>query len=339
MKAPEGTDMTHQLKANPLPWLLEPDPTNPGIRYFALRDLLGRPGDDPEVVESQAEVMTSGPVPAILAAQEPDGYWVKPGAGYAPKYRGTLWSLLFLAQLGADGRDERVRRAVEYVFNHAQTEAGAFSCNGKPSHAYHCLWGNVVRAMLDLGMWGDERLARAVDWLARSVTGDGYGPYHKLAVQAPGFVCAINDGLPCGWGAVRVLWALNAVPAEGRTPVVEAAVRSSTDFLLGYDIAHADYPYQEHISPNWFKFAYPLGYVTDVLLNLEALTEAGVVDNPRLDDAVEWMLSKQDEQGRWKLEYSYRSRMWINIEKMDKPSKWVTLRALRVLERLGVELQ
>ncbi len=330
-------EWTDQLKTNPLAWLLEPDTVNPGVRYFALRDLLGRPADDPEVVAAQVDVMKTGPVPVILAAQAEEGYWVKPGPGYSPKYQSTLWSLLFLAQLGADGRDEQVRRAVEYVFDHAQTEAGAFSCSGTPSAAYHCLWGNVVRAMLDLRMWGDERLARAVDGLARSVTGDGYRQYLKSAVQAPGFVCAINYGLPCGWGAIHVLWALNAVPAEGRTPVVEAAVRSSIDFLLRYDIARAEYPYQKNISPNWFKFAYPLGYMTDILLNLEALTEAGVVDDPRLMDVIKWMLSKQDAQGRWKLEYSYRSRMWINIEKMDKPSKWVTLRALRVLKRLGVE--
>jgi hypothetical protein len=329
---------TDQLKANPLAWLLEPDAVNPGVRYFALRDLLSRPADDPEVVVAQAEVMKTGPVPVILNAQAEEGYWVKPGPGYSPKYQSTLWSLLFLAQLGADGRDERVRRAVEYVFDHAQTEAGAFSCSGTPSAAYHCLWGNVVRAMLDLGVWGDERLTQAIDWLARSVIGDGYGAYVKSAVQAPGFACAINDGLPCGWGAVRVLWALNAVPAEGRTPAVQAAVRSSIDFLLSYDIARAEYPYSSRISPHWFEFAYPLGYVTDILLDLEALTEAGVVDNSRLNDAVTWMLSKQDEQGRWKLEYSYRSRMWINIERMNKPSKWVTLRALRVLKRMGVEL-
>jgi hypothetical protein len=329
---------TDQLNANPLDWLLEPDPANPGVRYFALRDLLSRPADDPDVVAAQADVMQTGPVPVMLAAQADEGYWVKPGAGYSPKYQSTLWSLLFLAQLGADGRDERVRRAVEYVFDHAQTDAGAFACGGTPSSALHCLWGNVVRAMLDLEVWGDERLARSVDWLARSVTGDGYGAYVKSAVQAPGFVCDKNYGLPCGWGAVRVLWALNAVPTEGRTPVVEAAVRSSIDFLLGYDIARAEYPYNNRISPHWFEFAYPLGYVTDILLDLEALTEAGVLDDPRLNEAVAWMLSKQDAQGQWKLEYSYRSRMWINIERMNKPSKWVTLRALRVLKRLGVVL-
>ena len=104
-------DWKGRLKADPLPWLLERDEANPGVRYFALRDLLDRPADDAQVVAAQRDVMRTGPVPAILDAQSPEGYWVKPGPGYSPKYRGTLWSVLFLAQLGADGGDERVRRA------------------------------------------------------------------------------------------------------------------------------------------------------------------------------------------------------------------------------------
>jgi hypothetical protein len=131
---------------------------------------------------------------------------------------------------------------------------------------------------------------------------------------------------------VRALWALNGVPAEERTPVVEAAIRASVDFLLSYDVARAEYPYKERINSSWFKFGYPLGYVTDVLLNLEALAEAGCGGDPRLDEAVELMLSKQDEAGRWKLEYGYKSKMWADIEKKGKPSKWVTLRATRVLK-------
>ena len=325
-------DWKDQLNADTLPWLLEPDEANPGIRYFALRDLLDRPAGDPELVAAQAQVMQTGPVSATLDAQSPGGYWVKPGPGYAPKYRGTLWSVLFLAQLGADGRDERVRRAVEYVFTHAQATNDAFACNGRPSTSIHCLWGNVVRALLDLGFWGDERLERAVTALARSITGNGYEWYRKGGVQRPGFVCSANYGLPCGWGAVRALWALNRVPSEDRTPAVEAAIQAGVDFLLSYDVARADYPYQERINSSWFKFGYPLGYVTDVLLNLEALAEAGCGRDPRLDEAVELVLSKQDERGRWKLEYGYQGKMWADVEKKGKPSKWVTLRALRVLK-------
>ncbi|MFQ6100398.1 MAG: nitrogen fixation protein NifH [Anaerolineae bacterium] len=340
--------MSDRLNSDPLPWLLEPDEANPGVRYFTLRDVLNCPADDPEVVAAQGAVMRTGPVPAIVGAQYPEGYWVKPGPGYSPKYRATLWQVLFLAQLGlvlspalskvegevegADGHDGQVRRAVEHVFAHAQAQSGAFSVNGRPGGAIHCLWGNVVRALLDLGYWGDERLDRAIDGLARSVTGDGYEWYRRSGVQAPGFVCAGNYGLPCAWGAVRALWALNRVPAAGRTPAVEAAIEACADFLLSYDIARADYPYHERISSSWFKFGYPLGYVTDVLLNLEALVEAGYGGDPRLDEAIELVLSKQDERGRWKMEYSYNGKMWADVEKKGQPSKWVTLRAVRVLK-------
>jgi hypothetical protein len=325
-------DWKDRLNGDPLPWLLEVDEANPGVRYFALRDLLDRAADDPELVAAQAAVMRTGPVPVILDAQYPDGYWMKPGPVYSPKYRGTVWQVLFLAQLGADGRDERVRRAIEYTFDHGQATNGVFTYNGRPSGAIHCLWGNLTRALLDLGYWGDERLDQAIDMLARSVTGDGYERYYRSGVQAPGFVCSANYGLPCGWGAVRVLWALNRVPSEGRTPIVQAAIDANTDFLLGHDVARADYPYKERISSSWFKFGYPLGYVTDVLLNLEALVEAGHGGDPRLEEAVDLVLSKQDEQGRWTMTYTYNGKMWADIEAKGQPSKWVTLRAARMFK-------
>jgi len=305
------------------------------VRYLALRDLLGRPAHDADLLAARAGAMQSGPAPAILAAQQPEGYWAKPGPGYSPKYRSTLWQILFLAQFGVDGGDERVRRGVEYAFAHAQTQAGAFACDGTPKYALHCLWGNVARALLDLGYWGDERLTRSVDALARSITGDGYGDYRSTGLQGPGFLCDPNYGLPCAWGAVRALWALAAVPAAGRTPAIAAAIEACATFLLRYDLAAADYPFRHKISPAWFELGYPLAYQTDVLHNLEALVEAGYSADARLKPAIELVLSKQDEQGRWKMKHTYRGRMWIDVEKQGRPSKWVTLRAVRMLKRLA----
>jgi hypothetical protein len=330
------------LNADPLPWLLEPDKANPGVRTFALRDLCDRPSDDLEVMAAKKVVMSTGPIPAILDAQYPDGYWVKPGSIYSPKYRGSVWQVLFLAQLGAGGGperaralDERIRRAVEHVFEHGQAESGAFAMGGTPSTTIYCLWGNVVRALLDLGFWGDERLTLAIEQLSRSITGDGYEWYRKGGVQGPGFHCSANYNLPCGWGAVRALWALNAVPDEGRMPVVEAASEAAIEFLLSYDVARAEYPYKDRVNSSWFKFGYPMGYVTDVLLNLEALAEAGCGGDPRLDEAVDLVLSKQDDRGRWPMEYSYNGKMWIDVEEKGQPSKWVTLRAVRMLKRMN----
>ncbi|MBN1120547.1 MAG: nitrogen fixation protein NifH [Anaerolineae bacterium] len=326
----------HTLTANAIPWLLEPDSANPGVRYFALRDLRDLPADDPQVAEAQAAVMQSGPVPVILDAQEPGGYWVRSDRAYVPKYRGTVWQVMFLIQLGCDTQEPRLRRAAETIFDNIYTENGTFSHNGSPSGALHCIWGNMIDAMITLGYAGDERIERAIDALARSVTGDGYERYYDSGLRGPEFVCNYNGGLACAWGAIRALMALNRVTAAERTPIVDSAIEACVDFLLGYNVALADYPHVKYISSNWFKFGYPIGYITDVLLNLEALAGAGVIDDPRLDGAVRLVLSKQDDQGRWKMGYSYNGKMWIDIEQKGKPSKWVTLRALRVLKRSGI---
>src|SRR3972149_7173714 len=121
-----------QLRGDPIPWLLAPD--NPPVRFFALRDLLDRPPYDPELGEAQAMLMAYPPLQACLEAQYPEGYWVKPGAGYSPKYRATVWQIIFLEQMGADGNDSRVRRGCEYVLNHTQTESGGFGASGSSTH-------------------------------------------------------------------------------------------------------------------------------------------------------------------------------------------------------------
>ncbi len=85
-------------------------------------------------------------------------------------------------------------------------------------------------------------------------------------------------------------------------------------------------------SESWFRFGYPLGYVTDVLQNLEALTLLGYGGDVRLQRAKEVVLSKQDSDGRWRMKYTYNGKMWAEVETNGRPSKWVTLRALRILQ-------
>jgi hypothetical protein len=328
---------------DPTPWLLEVDLENPGVRYFALKDILDKPPDDPEVVAAQKEVMTDGPVPVILDAQAFEGYWVKPHPGYLPKYRSTVWSVIFLAQLGADGSDLRVQRGCQHLLDNNRSPHGGFSIDGRLSGMIHCLQGNLVAALIDLGWLGDERLIEALDWMARSITGEGIAPsedkkaavhYLRSGISGTGFLCSANGHTPCAWGAVKVMLALGKVPESERTPIMMAAIDAGIDLLLGCDPAGADYPSREGGKPNrsWFKFGYPVGYVTDVLQNLEALTALGCGGDTRLSAGMDLVLSKQDSQGRWMLEYTYNGKTWIDVEEKKKPSKWVTLRALRVLK-------
>ena len=340
-----SNSMDDQLNGDPVPWLLEQDRVNPGIRLFALKELSGVPDGEPAVRIAQEEVMASGPVPIILENQHPDGYWVKPG--YLPKYRGTMWSIIFLAQLGADGRDPRIRKACEHLFDYSTAIHGGLSMDGRNSGLIHCLQGNLCAALIDLGYLGDERLVRALDWLARSITGEGIAPnteksapvhYLRSGNSAPGFECSANGHNPCAWGGIKAMLALSKVAEEDRTPAMERAVETGIAFLLGRDPAQADYPMGYSSKPNrsWFKFGYPIGYVTDVLQNLEVLTALGYGRDPRLQHGLDMVLGKQDGQGRWTMGYTYNGKTWVDVEVKGEPSKWVTLRALRVLTRAGL---
>jgi hypothetical protein len=332
-----------------LDWLLVEGGEEPGVRPFVFTDLLDRPLDDPEVMAARRAVMERGPVPTILAAQDPEGYWEKPGTGYYPKYRGTVWSMIYLAQLGADAADPRVRAGGEYLLDHALTSSGVFSLTGTAGGNIHCLAGNLGASLLDLGFGPDERLSRALELMARFVTGDGIAPaeertsplrYLKSGACGPGFCCSANNRLPCAWGAVKALRALARVPRTERTPAMQAAMEMAVDFLFSVDPSTADYPagYSDKPSRSWFRFGFPLFYVTDVLQTAEALTEAGYGGDPRLDATYNLILSKRDSAGRWKMEYSYRGKTCADVDDPGKPSKWVTLRALRVLKGGAIEV-
>ncbi len=327
-----------RLTSDPRPWLF--DSADPAVRHLALRWLEDRPVDDPDVRSAQAAAMESAPIAPILAAQDREGWWIKPGAGYSPKYTGTAWSLIFLDQLGADGSDARIRRACAYLLDRVVTGSGGFGMSGSAtarptaSTVAHCLNGNLVRALIGFGWLEDPRVAAAVDWQARAIVGGADAPpFHRSATSGPGFRCGVNEGLPCAWGAVKALLGLARVPVELRSPTVAAAIDAAVELLLSVDPATAAYPagWDGAVSKAWFKPGFPSGYVADVVQVLEALADVGCAADPRAAHAVEWILGRQDDDGRWRNEYPYAGKMWADIDRRGAPSKWVTLRAVRVL--------
>jgi len=335
--------LQYQLKDDPVNWLLEPE--NPGARYLALRDLLEKPEDDPELISARHIAHTQGPIAAILEKMQPEGNWAKPGPGYTPKYRSTVWSLILLAQLGAvANQDERLTRACAYLLEHALSPGGQFSINGTPSGTVDCLQGNLCWALLEMG-FDDPRLDTAFEWMARTVTGEGMAPKTDKDAErryyaykcGPMFACGGNYGLPCAWGTTKIMMAFGRFPESRRTPLINHAIQQGVDFLLSTDPAKADWPSggADKPSTNWWKFGFPVFYVTDILQVVEALVGVGKANDPRLVNALDLIRQKQDDQGRWKLEYEYTGKTWVDFGEKKQPNKWVTIRALRVLKRVG----
>ena len=222
------------------------------------------PEDDRQVVAARQAIMERAPCRQSSPPSTTDGYWVKPGAGYSPKYQGTVWQLMFLAHLAADGSDERVARACEYVLTHSRAKNGAFSAYADvvPSAPVDCLNGNLIHAFYRLG-WGSGR-ARAA----------GRAPALRCRSPRSTSSARPNAKLPCAWGAVKALLAFSAIPPAERTSEVKAAIEEGVDFLLSRNLAVADYPCRERVSSNWQKFGFPLSYTSNVLEALQALAGA-----------------------------------------------------------------
>jgi hypothetical protein len=325
-------------KQNTMDWLLESNDI--GVRYLALRDLAQ--ANPKELATAKKQAHTEGPIANVLAKMKKDGYWEKPGAGYYPKYNGTVWSIILLAQLGASVEmDKRIEKACSYVLEHSLTKDGQFTMNGLSSGTIDCLQGNLCAALLDLG-YDDAHLDQAFEWMARSVTGEGVAPMKDKSAAlryyagkcGPNFACGSNNRLPCAWGAVKVMLAFSKLPKKKRTKLINNAIETGIDFLFSTDPAKADYPcgYANKPSGNWWKFGFPIFYVTDLLQNVEALVGLGYGKDPRLANALAIIREKQNAQGRWLMEYDYTGKTWGNFGAKKQPNKWVTLRAMRVLK-------
>jgi hypothetical protein len=329
-----------QLKGDTVSWLLEKD--DPGVRYLALRDLQDLTPDDRELRAARKAAHQAGPIAAIMTEMDKAGFWVESGPGYNPKYRSTVWALIALAQLGAAiEEDKRIAQACAYFLDHAVATGGQITASGAPSGTADCLQGNLCWALLELG-YDDPRLATAFEWMARTVIGEGIAPMtdKQAAVRyyagkcGPLFACGSNNKLSCAWGGVKVMLAFSQVSVKQRTPLMKRAIQQGVEFLLGVDPATAAYPagFSSKPSQSWWKFGFPVFYVTDVLQIVEALTALGYGRDKRLANALAFIRDKQDDHGRWLLEYDYTGKTWGNYGRKKQPNKWVTLRSARVLK-------
>jgi hypothetical protein len=329
-------DWKHVLKADPVDWLLEKD--NPSVQYFALSQLLDKPESSAEVQAAKKAIMLTGLVPKILDKQNAGGYWEAPEKFYTAKYKGTVWQLIILAELGADGNYERVKKACEFILANSQDrKSGGFSAwlsvkvgGGRYSGVLPCLTGNMVWSLIRLGLLADPRVQRGIDWIVkyqRFDDGEAYPP--KIWPYEKATSCFGKHS--CHMGVVKSLKALAEIPAEKRSKTVNDTIERGIEYMLKHRIHKRSHNLSKVSKPGWLKFGFPLMYQTDVLEILGILTSLGCKDE-RMQEAVDLVIAKQDEQGRWNLENTFNGRFQTNIEQKGSNSKWITLNALKALK-------
>jgi hypothetical protein len=307
------------LNADPTPWLLESE--NPSVRYLALQWLLDKAPDDHGVVAAQEAIRTYEPVVKLLDAQRPDGRWRK---HRKEPYHTIHYYLMALEHFGCP-RTEGIETAIEYQFKMAQQEDGALSCYLRERGRSGVIPCYAASALHYLYFWGygeDPRTQRIIDYLLQNQLEEG------------GWLCSerVKKRHSCFWATANVLLALEELPPGLKSQASEAAIGPAVELFLERSL-YKHHPEFGKPSERWFRFGYPLMAATSILEVLELIAPYVQPDDPRIQEGLELVLSKQKEDGRWLAEIE----PWANLglfEPISHPSKYVTLHAMRMLKRL-----
>jgi hypothetical protein len=337
------------LPRETIEWLLEPD--EPSVRYFTLKDLLDRPENDPEVVAAKADIMARGTVASILSRQQPDGGSTTPEmvetygyevarTGYQPK-KNSIWQLLTLAQLGADGDDARVKKLCEHVLaNNYHPDRKVIGINlvrkeGLDFAPLPCFTSNMIWSLSKLGFHDDYRVQDSIQWLLRYQRFDDGGfrapdewPYRGKRDRCFG-------RHTCFSGVTRGLKAMATVPEARRTGEINAFIGKAVDFIIMHRLYRRNHGDWEPIRPEYKMFSFPTLHYDDVIEIIDTLQGLGV-RHGAIDEGLQYIAGRQKPGGRWKLGYTLsRTSTYASFGTRGEESKWITLRALKVLKRHG----
>jgi hypothetical protein len=304
-------------------WLLDGDPS---IRWQVLRDLLGAP--EPQWQAERARVETGGWGARLLALEDEDGQWA--GGAFVPRdfdwqewedvgqpWTATSYALTQLREFGLDPASDRARHAVELI--------GASS---RWDHAGQPFWAGEVeecingRTLADGAYFGVDVSAIAARLAGERLDDGGWNCERANGSVRSSFASTINvlEGL------------LEYESATGGTPESRAARKTGEEYLLRRSLFRR-LSTGEPADEEFLTFLYPSRWYYDVLRALDYFRSAGGAPDPRLGEAVEHVRSRRRPDGRWNLDRSLPGRVWFELDDgAGQPSRWVTLRALRVLK-------
>jgi hypothetical protein len=300
------------------------------------------PKTDPEVRKTKELIMKIGTVPKIMEKQDKNGYWDVPEKFYRAKYKGTVWQLIILAELGADAKNKNIKKACEFIIKYSQdNDSGGFSYDtsirsggGNHSCVVPCLTGNMVWSLIKLGLLKDPRVQKGINYITKYQRfDDGIQNVPKEWPYDRYKMCFGKH--TCHMGAMKALKALAEIPVNERTKPVKDMLKTAVEYVLIHHVYKRSHDLTRIAKPGWTEFGFPLMYQTDVVELLGILTKLGIKDN-RMQEAIDLVVSKQDNRGRWLLENTFNGKFQTSIERKDKPSKWITLKALEVLKRFYI---
>lgn len=299
-------------------WLRDADPA---LRWQVLRDLDDAPA--PTVEAERARILETGWVADLLARQDADGRWA--GALYSPKWTSTTYTLLLLQRLGLPSGHPQALAGCRALWDGARYVGGGLSiASAKATLPEACVTGMLIRLAASFG-YDDARVGPVVGWLLAQQLDDG------------GWNCRSNRTGSTHGSFHTTITALEALQARHDThpdPAEHAALGAGREFLLAHRM------FRSHrtgtvVDSAYRRFPFPPQWHYDVLRGLEHFRDAGAPYDDRLAEAVQVVRDAQQPDGTWHRARPYSGRTWFTLEPPG-PSRWATLRALRVLRWYGV---
>ena len=291
-------------------WLLDSDPS---MRWQVMRDVTHEPAD--VVAAERSKVATEGWGARLLALQGPDGYWA--GGSLFPEWTSTTHTLLVLRSMGLEPTSAQARRAVALVRDNAKWEhAGQAYFRGEVEP---CINGKAVA----IGSYFGQDVSGIVDrLLSEQLSDGGWNCEAERGSTRSSFNTTIDvlEGL------------LEHERAVGAWPGLTAARRKGEAYLLDRRLFRR-LSTGAVVKPDWLQFSFPPRYFYDVLRGLDHMRSAGVEPDERVAEAIDLVKSKRSEDGRWPLENPHPGAVYFDMDDgAGKPSRWNTLRAMRVLD-------
>lgn len=308
--------------------------------------------DSPEIKKLRESACNEEPLSSILKNRDKEGWWFSPApTGVYKKYQGTVWTLLFSAELGAPTEHYDFRDSCSYFMDKCYVKrTGCFSLHTTSSHIFPCFTAHACYFLTYFGFFDDERVQNAFKWLADNLGIDGgMNCYGMDSMLNPTCVMAIPKLLKAaslltkpqrkkhlGNSLDRAIKKLMDVNLDSYQPVEATEWYKAIRGKRGKGIAEVrEMKKRWKLSgkykkkQNWSKFQFPLHYDSDLLEVLLYLGRLGVKENDVLKDGARRVYDLVGKDGQWHHGRSLKGKMWADLTTEDD---WISLRAIEVLQ-------
>jgi hypothetical protein len=301
-----------------LRWLLEGDPA---IRWQTFRDL--KASTERTVCREQRRVVAEGWGAKLLEFQDPDGRWA--GGVYTPKWTSTTYTLLLLRSFGLPPRHPQALRACQVLLDTGFWQDGGINFYAPRHKRSETCISSMVLAMLCWFQCEDPRLDRLADHVIAQQLEDG--GWNCRAI--PGYGGSTHGSFHTTVSALDGLLEYQRFRPE-RAAAAEEAQARGPEFLLIHRLFRSHRTGQV-VKPAMTRLAFPPQWHYDILRGLDYFRACSAGCDERLSDAIELLEKKRTAEGFWLLEQTYPGKTFFPLEMKGRPSRWNTLRALRVL--------